>query len=260
MANIIDMASEFYHTHKTGIRRVMFGVGVASTIAAPIAASAATSKVKKKAEELGVTSRADMIKIASKEPLVYVAAGTTILSLGCGAAAYGIGNSIMKSSEKTIEKLVDNIDTTNEVIKTLPEKDQKKIEKQVVEKKMAKALQTSDIAYAEPSNPQNGDYQFIDGWTGVTFWSTFNTVSAKVNEFNEKMNNGYRMTHAHWLLLNGATPRSQDWDFVYDENIHILKDDDHFYKMDTSNGRPVGWIEFTREPRHRRDGEVVDII
>lgn len=274
MSSIFKSVMTWIDVHQKGIRTVAVVVGAGATIATPILAAKATQSVTRKVHEAGATTKEEKIKIARKDPWVWATAGTTVASLGCGAITYGLSNRIISKTNEVLDKTVDKLDmTVNELdkktdeldavkgaISELPDKEQKKIEKASIEKKMTKALQKRDFSEPDPGRYNNGEIQFIDGFTGQTFYSTFNNVSARINEFNERINDGYKQTHAHWMLLNGMTPRDQDWEFIYDRNVKLMKDDDHFYAMDTSNGRPVGWIEFYEEPRHRRPDETIEII
>lgn len=259
MGNIFENISEFYRAHRRGIRTACFATGVACTLATPVVASIATDRVKKKVATSGAKTKKEIWDIAKKEPLVWVTVATTAGSVGFGGAAYAMGNKIIKLGDETASKLADSIATTNDVIKSLPEKDQTKIQKAIIDKKYESFSENPSVYCGEYIETGYGDVRFIDGWTNTSFKSSLEHINAVVNELNEKMNSGYNVTVANWCTANGFPSRELDYDYVFRSNIRLVKDNDHFYTYD-GHGNPVGWVEFDEEPRHREPGETLALI
>lgn len=261
MANIFETVSDFYRTHRKGIRTACFAVGVGCTIATPILASAATDRVKKKIETVGATTKKEIWDIAKKEPLVWATVGTTLGSVGFGGAAYGMGNKIIKLTESSADKIADQLSTTTEAISKLPEKQKDVIDKAIAETEVKKRIAYEDSVTASgdvvpesfsPVQTGYGDTLFYDVFTQTWFYSSFQKIESVVNEINDALNHGAYSNGADWAIKNGFKPREELYnDYWFMNLIELVKDGDHFYKMD-SKGQPFGVIAFKLDskPKH----------
>ena len=73
-----------------------------------------------------------------------------------------------------------------------------------------------------------------------------------MNEINDALNHGAYSNGVDWAIKNGFKPREELYnDYWFMNLIELVKDGDHFYKMD-SKGQPFGVIAFKLDskPKH----------
>lgn len=248
---------KWIETHQKGIRLTAVVGGAACALATPVLAAKATSSVSRKIHESGASTKEEKIKIARKDPWVWATAGTTLGSLGFGALSYGVSNRVVSKMDKTIEQLTDEIDTVTSAVTALPEKEQEKINKIVMEKEVSKKPTSESCKKLSstsccPIVTGFGDTLFYDTWTKTWFYSSYQKILSIINDFNEVNNSGYYKNVADWCIANGYEPNEEIHnDYWFMSQISIVKDGDHFYKMDDT-GVPYGVITFTvdSKPKH----------
>ena len=251
--NIIKTVVNFVDTHQKGIRTAAIVVGAGCTIATPILATQATRSVSRKIKELGATTKEDKRKIAMRDPWVWATAGTTLGSLGCGALSYGISNRIISKTNEVLDKTVEQLDSVTNAISELPDKQKDNIDKAIVETAVKNRLSYEDAVTSSgdlvpesfsPVQTGYGDTLFYDVFTQTWFYSSFQKIESVVNEINDSTNHGVYSNGFDWAIKNGFKPREELYnDYWFMNMIELVKDGDHFYKMD-SKGQPFGVIAF----------------
>jgi hypothetical protein len=257
---------KFIDEHQTGIRITCLILGAAATIATPFLASEAKTRVSKRIQETGASTKKDKLREAAKEPFVWLTAGTSLMSLGAGVAGYAVSDRVISKTKSVLDKTLDELTTVEAAVSKLPEETKTELQKDIMETKFQKAVSNADRALADgerclgtagvPVDTGYGSTLFFDCWTSTWFLSDLNKIQAVINEINEIINSGITMTVADWCIKNGWKPKELDYDYIFTSNIKILRDGEHLYSMD-DKGAPVGMIEFTFEskPRHMTEKE-----
>lgn len=259
---------KFIDEHPKGVRMLLMAIGAGATIATPFIAAKASENVGRRISESGATTKKEKLAIAAKEPLIWVTAGTSVISLGCGALAVGVSDRVIKKTQSLLDRAIEEAEQTNNAIATLPEKQKTAVEKAIIEQKVsdfhakeeaAKVL--GDNSISVPIDTGHGNVRFIAAFAGCRpFLGDYQYITQVINDFNANINNGIYPTLEEFKIKLGLPVDSDiDPDYFFLRQIKLVKDSDHFYKVDDC-GQPVGVIEFESEskpeylsPRERKN-------
>lgn len=251
--------------HQKEIRVGAFIVGAASAVATPFLAGKAKDNVsvviEEKEAELGrKLTKKEKMEIYRKEPFVWFTAGTTALSLGCGALGYTVGNRIISQTTEALDKAVEDLSVQEEAIHDMPDKDRVKVEKKIVEKKAERAVKCERSKPGDgergtgtkgvPIDTGFGNTLFYDTFTDKWILTSYQKIMSVVNDINNLYTTeGTLSTVGDWCIKNGYTPSELLWDYYFDGVIRLVHDGDHLYQADDM-GNPFGIIEFMDRPKH----------